>query len=75
MPDGNEQTSPIDPLTIGGLISLKEAAEKSGFGIRYLQDIAKRGRLKSKKIGRDWLTTMAAIEEYKTSRKYIAKED
>ena len=75
MPDENEPTSSIDPLTIGELISLPEAAQLSGFSVIYLRDIARRGRLRAKKIGRDWLTSMAAIEQYKTSRKYIAKED
>ena len=74
MSEENEQSS-IDPLTIGELINLKEASEKTGFSISYLRDIAQTGRLKAKKIGRDWLTTMAAVEEYKRTRKYIVKED
>lgn len=74
MSEENERSS-VDPLTIGELINLKEASEKAGFSISYLRDIAQTGRLKAKKIGRDWLTTMAAVEEYKRTRKYIAKED
>lgn len=75
MPDETDDNSSIDPLTVGELISLAEAAKLSGFSLRYLQDIAKRGRLRAKKIGRDWLTTVAAVEKYKATRKYIAKQD
>jgi excisionase family DNA binding protein len=75
MSDDNDQSNPMDSLTVGELISLVEAAELSGFSLRYLQDIAKRGRLQAKKIGREWLTTMAAVEEYKRTRKFIAKDD
>jgi hypothetical protein len=70
MPEDNDQPNPIDPLTIGELISLPEAAEKSGFSHELLKKTAKSGRLHAKKIGRDWVTTMAAIEEYKNSRSF-----
>jgi hypothetical protein len=64
-----------DPLTIGELISLAEAAQLSGFSHDYLRDIAVSGRLRAKKIARNWVTTLAAVEEYKRTRKFIAKED
>jgi excisionase family DNA binding protein len=70
MPEENEQTPPIDPLTIGGLISLAEAAENSGLSHDYLKKIARSGRLRAKKIGGTWLTTKLAIEEYKNSRSF-----
>ena len=75
MPDENEQPSPIDPLTISELISLAEASQLSGFSINYLNDIANSGRLKAKKIGKQWVTTMAAIEEYKATRAHKLKKD
>jgi hypothetical protein len=75
MPDENEQPSPIDPLTIGELINLKEAADSSGFSVSYLRDIATSGRLRAKKIGRDWLTTRAAVEHYRLTRAHILKKD
>ena len=75
MPNQFDQPTPLDPLTIGELISLADAAEKSGFSTTYLREIAQRGRLKAKKITGNWVTTLAAIEEYKSSRKYIAKEE
>jgi hypothetical protein len=70
MPDDNDPTSPIDPLTIGGLLSLAEAAEKSGFNYENLKRVAQSGRLRAIKIGRNWVTTLAAVEEYKNSRSF-----
>jgi hypothetical protein len=63
-----EQTPPIDPLTIGELMSLTEAAEKSGFSSAFLRQVAIKGRLRARRTGGIWLTTLAAIEEYKISR-------
>ena len=73
--DQHDPTSPIDPLTIGELISLAEAAELSGFSVSYLTEIANSGRLRAKKIGRQWVTTMVAIEGYKQTRKFIYPKD
>jgi hypothetical protein len=63
-----EQTPHIDPLTIDELITLPEAAKLSGLSHALLKDIAQNGRLRAKKYGRSWVTTLAAIEEYKKSR-------
>jgi hypothetical protein len=68
MPDDKDQSTPIDPLTSDELLSLAEAANLSGLSMNYLRTIAIKGRLRAKKIGRNWVTTMAAIEEYKNSR-------
>jgi len=68
MPDENEPTSPIDPLTIGELLSISEAADMLGFTADFLRSIARSGRLRAKKSRNTWLTTIASIEEYKTSR-------
>jgi excisionase family DNA binding protein len=59
---------PVDPLTVGELISLQEAAEYAGLTRGSLKDYIKRGRLKAKKIGTFWVTTRAAIDEYMSSR-------
>jgi excisionase family DNA binding protein len=75
MPQENEQPSSIDPLTVGELISLAEAAELSGFSPNYLRDIARNGRLRAKKVGRDWLTTVAAVEEYRRTRSHTLKKE
>ncbi len=57
-----------DPLSVGDLISLQEAAEYAGLEKSTLHGYAKRGRLKAKKIGWMWVTTRAAIDEYLASR-------
>jgi hypothetical protein len=57
-----------DPLTIGELISLQQAAEYAGLKKDSLHDYIKRGRLKAKKIGGFWVTTHAAIDAYLQSR-------
>ena len=36
----------------------------SGLTQEHLALLARRGRLKARKVGRDWLTTKAAVEEY-----------
>jgi len=68
MPQHNEQAQAVDPLTVGELITLAEAAEKSELSHSLLRDIVRKGRLKARKSGNTWLTTLAAIEEYKRSR-------
>jgi len=64
----NNLQSKQDPLTIGDLISLQEAAEYASLKKDSLHDYIKRGRLKAKKIGGFWVTTRAAIDEYLQSR-------
>jgi excisionase family DNA binding protein len=57
-----------DPLTVGELISLQDAAEYAGLTKGTLHAYAKSGRLKAKKIGWMWVTTRAAVDEYLQSR-------
>ena len=75
MSDHPDQLNPVDLLTIGELISLAEAAQQSGFSEGYLRQIAISGRLRAKKIARNWVTTMAAVEEYSRTRKFIYPKD
>ena len=75
MPNENDPTPLIDPLTIGELITLTEAAELSGLGYALLRRISGKGRLRAKKYGNTWLTTLAAVEEYKKSRHRGSRTD
>src|SRR5262245_44553277 len=50
------------------LIPLSEAARRYGLSPTYLRQIARKGRLKAKKIGRGWLTTPLEVENYIASR-------
>lgn len=70
----NKSPSEPDPLTIGELISLSEAAKLSGLTQDYLKKIAQTGRLRAKKIGRNWVTTQAAVDQYKKTRSHILKD-
>ena len=69
MPDSSENLPP-DPLTIGELITLAEAAEYAGLSKESIHNYVKRGRLKARKRGWMWFTTQAAVEEYLVSRSF-----
>ncbi len=51
------------------LITLAQAAERYGFSHIHLRQLAQSGRLKARKLGRDWITTSADMEAYIRSRK------
>ena len=57
-----------DPLTIGELISLEEAALQIGLTHKSLRNYALKGRLRARKLGSQWVTTRAALDEYLQSR-------
>ncbi len=65
----NLQPEP-DPLTVGELISLQDAAEYAGLSRDTLHNYARLGRLRAKKIGWQWLTTRAAVDAYLHSRHF-----
>ena len=50
------------------LITLSEAAKRYGLSPTYLRTIARNGRLRAQKVGRDWLTTPLDVENYIASR-------
>ncbi|MBI5634712.1 MAG: helix-turn-helix domain-containing protein [Nitrospirae bacterium] len=50
------------------LISLAEAEALYGLGMDYLRTISRNGRLNARKIGRNWVTTRADVEEYLRTR-------
>ncbi|NTU82201.1 MAG: helix-turn-helix domain-containing protein [Chloroflexales bacterium] len=68
MADDTDNQEPTDPLTVGELITLQEAAEYAGLSKESIHAYVKRGRLKAKKRGWMWFTTAAAVDEYLASR-------
>ena len=46
------------------LLSLREAAELSPYSADYLNLLARKGKLRARKIGRDWLITRADLFIY-----------
>jgi hypothetical protein len=59
---------PVDPLTVGELISLQQASDYAGLAKGSLYNYVRSGRLKARQIGSFWATTRAAIDEYLSSR-------
>jgi len=55
-----EAGAPLDER----LISLKEAAALSGLSHSHLQLLARTGRLRARRLGRDWFTTEEAVAAY-----------
>ena len=56
------------------LISLKEAAAWSKLSQSHLQLLARTGRLRAVKMGRDWFTTQAAVAEYLADTELRSKD-
>lgn len=51
------------------LISLREASDLSGLSQPHLALLIRRGELRGKKIGRNWVTTAQAVNEYLAKEK------
>ncbi len=50
------------------LLSLSELAEKSGETAKYLQLLVRNGLLQAQKEGRNWMSSLKALEAYKKNR-------
>lgn len=50
------------------LLTLSQAAQTYGFSSDYLRRLAEKGRLKARKLGRNWLTTFGDMETFLESR-------
>ncbi len=64
MPDLNSD----DLLASDELVSLAEAASKVGLSPNSLRRYVLQGKLRARKVGRNWVTTLAAVKEYMSSR-------
>ncbi len=56
------------------LISLKEAAARFPISQSHLALLARTGRLKARKMGRDWFTTDEAVAEYLADTELRSKD-
>jgi hypothetical protein len=63
-----------DPQNIG-FISLREASEITGYHPDYLSYLIRKGKLEGRKIGREWVTTKKAVNEYLSKRKFFPLKD
>ena len=52
------------PPSLEELISLNKAAEVSGLSQDHLRRLAEQGQIWAKKLGRNWVTTEQAVQEY-----------
>lgn len=50
--------------SLDDLIPLSKAAEISGLSHSHLRLLIRGGEIEGRKIGRDWFTTLRAVEEY-----------
>lgn len=58
----------LQAVSLDRLVSLAEAGRLYGLAPAYLRNLAERGRLKAKKVGRNWLTTPGWVEDCLHSR-------
>ena len=57
------------------LISLKKAAENTGYHPDYLGYLIRRGKLEGKKIGRNWFTTEKSVKDFLAAQKFLPLKD
>jgi excisionase family DNA binding protein len=53
-----------DLPSLSELLSLQEAAKLSGLSAGHLRLLVRRGDIWGEKLGRNWITTAQAVEEY-----------
>lgn len=51
-------------LDLNDLITLNQAAEFSELSVSHLRLLVTRGEIWGRKIGRNWVTTIQAVDEY-----------
>ena len=52
------------PLVLNNLISIKVAAEYSGYSLQYIRRLLRTGKLSGLKVGQVWLIDKTAFEAY-----------
>jgi len=57
-------SSQISPVVLNNLISVKDAAECSGYSLQYIRRLLRCGKLDGLKIGQVWLIDKDAFDAY-----------
>lgn len=68
-------TAMEDKASFFEYISLKRASEFSGYHPDYLSYLLRKGKIKGKRIGRDWFTTRAALQNYLLRKKFFSIQE
>ena len=56
------------------LLSLVEAAKRCAYDAATLRKLIWEGRLKARKFGNSWVTTLADIEDYQSQKKSYGRK-
>jgi len=46
-------------------MTTREAADLTGYNVKYLRNLVRRGRVEARKVGRDWLVNRESLLAYK----------
>ena len=57
-------SSQISPVVLNNLISVKDAAECSGYSLQYIRRLLGLEKLAGLKLGQQWLIEMGSFETY-----------
>ena len=57
-------SSQISPVVLNNLISVKDAAESSGYSLQYIRRLLRLEKLAGLKLGQVWLIQMDSFEVY-----------
>lgn len=49
-----------------GWMTTREAADLTGYNVKYLRNLVRRGRVEAHKVGRDWLVNRESLLAYKS---------
>jgi hypothetical protein len=60
----DDNASGFDQPSLDELISLQEAVELSGLSASYLRLLVSQRKIWGMKLGRNWVTTAQAVEEF-----------
>jgi hypothetical protein len=62
----------ISPFVLENYISVKAAAEYSGYNLQYLRRLLRLGKLEGIKVDQVWLIAMASFEAYLAQANHCA---
>ena len=62
--DASNSNDKPSHIGLDDLISLEEAADYSGLSASHIRLLVRSGEIHGKKIGRNWVTTRQAVDNY-----------